>query len=89
VGGVTFTDVSVAPYIFLLGVILALLGLVWFFCLIAAMRPLVAWLRHGSVMRALDRLTGGIFVVFGVGLAGWRSTRARDSTRAGRARKSP
>ena len=62
-------DVSVAPYIFLLGVILALLGLVWFFCLIAAMRPLVAWLRHGSVMRALDRLTGGIFVVFGVGLA--------------------
>jgi threonine/homoserine/homoserine lactone efflux protein len=62
-------DVSVAPYIFLLGLILALLGLAWFLCLIAAMRPLVAWLRHGSVMRALDRLTGGIFVVFGVGLA--------------------
>jgi threonine/homoserine/homoserine lactone efflux protein len=62
-------DVSVARYIVLLGVILALLGFVWLLCLIAAMRPLVGWLQHASVMRALDRLTGGIFVAFGVSLA--------------------
>jgi len=63
------SDVPLVPYILLLGVILAALGLVWFLCLIATMRPLVAWLRHASVMTALDRLTGGIFVAFGVGLA--------------------
>jgi threonine/homoserine/homoserine lactone efflux protein len=62
-------NVRVAPYTVLLGAILALFGLVWFLCLIAAMRPLVGWLQRASVMRTLDRLTGGIFVAFGVGLA--------------------
>jgi threonine/homoserine/homoserine lactone efflux protein len=61
--------VPVAPYIALLGAILALLGLVWFLCLISGMRPLLGWLRHASVIRALDRVTGGLFVSFGVGLA--------------------
>lgn len=61
--------VPVATYTVLLGAILALLGLIWFLCLIAAMRPLVAWLRRAEVMRNLDRLTGGIFIAFGVGLA--------------------
>lgn len=63
------SNVPVAPYTVLLGAILALLGLVWFLCLIAAMRPLVGWLQRAAVMRSLDRLTGGIFVAFGVGLA--------------------
>ena len=33
------------------------------------MRPLLAWLQRAVIMRALDRLTGGIFVTFGVALA--------------------
>lgn len=62
-------DVPVAPYAALLGAILAVMGLAWFLCLIAAMRPLVRWLTRAAVMKALDRTTGGIFVAFGVGLA--------------------
>jgi threonine/homoserine/homoserine lactone efflux protein len=62
-------NVSVAPYILLLGAIHALLGLVWFGCLIAATRPISAFLHRPAVVRSCDRLTGGIFVAFGLGLA--------------------
>lgn len=61
--------VPVAPYILLLGAIHALLGLVWFACLIAATRPIGAYLRRPAVVRTCDRLTGGVFMAFGVGLA--------------------
>jgi threonine/homoserine/homoserine lactone efflux protein len=60
---------SVAPYILLLGAIHALLGLVWFACLIAATRPIARFLRMPAVIQTCDRLTGGVFVAFGVGLA--------------------
>lgn len=61
-------NVSVAPYILLLGAIHALLGLAWFTCLITAMRPIAHFLRRPSFVQACDRLTGGMFIAFGVGL---------------------
>jgi threonine/homoserine/homoserine lactone efflux protein len=60
--------VAVAPYILLLGAIHAALGLVWFASLILATRPLAGWLRRPRVVQTCDRLTGGMFVAFGVGL---------------------
>jgi threonine/homoserine/homoserine lactone efflux protein len=61
--------VSVAPYILLLGAIHAVLGLIWFSCLIIATRPLARLLQRPSVVETCDRVTGGMFVAFGVGLA--------------------
>lgn len=63
------SGVSVAPFTLLLGTIHGLLGMVWFSALIAATRPLTQWLRRASVVRWLDRTTGGVFVVFGTRLA--------------------
>jgi threonine/homoserine/homoserine lactone efflux protein len=57
------------PYILLLGVIHALLGLLWFACLILATRPLAQLLSRPAVVQAMERLTGGLFVAFGAGLA--------------------
>ncbi len=62
-------SVSVAPYILLLGAIHALLGLIWFACLILATRPISRLLRRPATVRACDRVTGAIFVAFGAGLA--------------------
>ncbi|HTC52612.1 MAG TPA: LysE family translocator [Steroidobacteraceae bacterium] len=61
--------VAVGPYMLLLGAIHALLGLIWFACLIAATRPLSTFLRRPRVVRTCDRLTGGVFVAFSLGLA--------------------
>jgi threonine/homoserine/homoserine lactone efflux protein len=61
--------VRVAPYMLLLGAIHALLGLIWFACLIAATRPLARFLARPSVVQVCDRLTGGMFLAFGLGLA--------------------
>ena len=61
--------VSVGPYILLLGGIHALLGVIWFTCLIIATRPISTFLRRPAVVQACDRLTGGVFVAFGLGLA--------------------
>ena len=63
------TGVSVPLYILLLGAIHALLGLIWFTCLIGATQPIGRFLRRSAVVQACDRLTGGVFVAFGVGLA--------------------
>jgi threonine/homoserine/homoserine lactone efflux protein len=62
-------SVSVGPYVLLLGAIHALLGLIWFSCLIAATRPIADFIKRPVVVQALDRLTGGVFVAFGLGLA--------------------
>jgi threonine/homoserine/homoserine lactone efflux protein len=62
-------NVPVAPYMLLLGAIHALLGLIWFACLITATRPISAFLRRPVIVQTCDRLTGGVFVAFGVGLA--------------------
>jgi len=61
--------VPVAPYVLLLGAVHGCLGLIWFACLIAATRPIARFLRAPGVVRTLDRVTGGLFVIFGVGLA--------------------
>lgn len=62
-------DVAVAPYVLMLGAIHVLEGLAWFVCLILATRSLSRWLQRSAVVTWLDRITGGVFVAFGVGLA--------------------
>jgi threonine/homoserine/homoserine lactone efflux protein len=62
-------DVAPAPFIFLLAAIHAALGLAWSACLIAATRPIAGALRRASVVRWLDRATGGVFLAFGLRLA--------------------
>ncbi|MES2442745.1 MAG: LysE family translocator [Pseudomonadota bacterium] len=59
----------IASFSFLLAAIHVVLGLVWFAALIAATVPLGRVLARPRVVTALDRLTGGIFVAFGVKLA--------------------
>jgi threonine/homoserine/homoserine lactone efflux protein len=61
--------VSVGPFVLLLGAIHAVLGAAWFACLISATRPIASLLTRPAVVATLDRLTGGVFVAFGVGLA--------------------
>jgi threonine/homoserine/homoserine lactone efflux protein len=61
--------VQVAPYILLLGAIHALLGLIWFTCLITAMRSIGGLLRRPATVKVCDRVTGGVFVAFGINLA--------------------
>jgi threonine/homoserine/homoserine lactone efflux protein len=63
------TGVPIAPFIFLLAAIHAVLGLVWFAVLIGATRPIAGALQRASVIRWLDRITGGVFLGFGLRLA--------------------
>lgn len=59
----------VALTTFLLVCVHVVLGLVWFAGLIAATQPLGRFLRRPRAVRWLDRLTGAIFVGFGLRLA--------------------
>jgi threonine/homoserine/homoserine lactone efflux protein len=61
--------VAVGPYILLLGAIHAGLGIIWFACLVLATRPVARFLQKPRIVQTCDRLTGGMFVAFGVGLA--------------------
>jgi threonine/homoserine/homoserine lactone efflux protein len=63
------SSVSPGPYTFLLAAIHGGLGLAWFGILIVATRPIVRVLRRPRVLRAMDRLTGGVFIAFGAKLA--------------------
>lgn len=60
---------SVLGWSVLLAGIHNVLGLIWFGALVAATRPLLGVLRRPGVMVWLDRLTGGLFVAFGLKLA--------------------
>lgn len=60
---------DVASMTLLLAAIHAALGPVWFGVLIAATRPVTRVLRKPTVIAWLDRLTGGLFIAFGVRLA--------------------
>ncbi|WP_395944554.1 LysE family translocator [Brevundimonas sp.] len=60
---------NVAVWSFLLACIHVGLSLVWFALLIAATAPLGRLLRKPGVVTALDRLTGGVFILFGLKLA--------------------
>ena len=61
--------VPAGPFIFLLAVLHALMGIAWFALLIVATRPIARALKRPSVVRRLDRLTGLVFLGFGVKLA--------------------
>jgi threonine/homoserine/homoserine lactone efflux protein len=60
---------SVPATTLLLAAIHAALGLLWFLLLIGATRPLTRFLRDPGLVRGLDRLTGGILILFGLRLA--------------------
>lgn len=62
-------DVSATGFMLLLAAIHALLGVFWFAALVAATRPLGRLLRRAAVVRALDRMTGGVLIAFGLRLA--------------------
>ena len=64
--------VAAGPYTFLLAALHALMGLAWFAALILATRPIGRFLKRPATVRALDRLTGLVFVGFGVKLAAAR-----------------
>ena len=60
---------NVALFSFLLATIHVILGLAWFAALIAATIPMGRVLRRPRVVKAMDRVTGGVFVTFGAKLA--------------------
>lgn len=60
---------NVAAYSFLLAVVHIALSVVWFAALIAATVPLGRALRRPNVIKTLDRVTGGLFIAFGLKLA--------------------
>ena len=61
-------DVPVGPYIFALAGIHVGLSVLWFLLLIAASRQLQRWLERPRVQAAMDRITAGVFVLFGLKL---------------------
>lgn len=63
------TGVDLAGFSFLLACVHVVLGCLWFAVLIAATVPLGRILSRPPVVKALDRLTGGVFIAFGVKLA--------------------
>jgi len=62
------TGADVLSFTVLLAAIHAFEGILWFAALIMATRPLAAMLRRPSVVRALDRITGGVLIAFGLKL---------------------
>jgi threonine/homoserine/homoserine lactone efflux protein len=62
-------NVAAGPFIFLLATIHGLLGAIWFAALIGATTPLKRWLARQAVVRWIDRITGVVFVGFGLRLA--------------------
>jgi len=62
-------SVPAAPWMFMLAGIHVIFGLIWFAALIGATRPIAGALQKAGVIRWLDRITGGVFVGFGLRLA--------------------
>ncbi|MEN4920348.1 LysE family translocator [Achromobacter spanius] len=60
---------DVLRFSLLLATIHAALGVLWFALLVAATRPLARWLSRPAVTRGLDRMTGAVFIAFGLRLA--------------------
>jgi threonine/homoserine/homoserine lactone efflux protein len=61
--------VPAAPWMFMLAGLHVLMGLAWFAAIIGATRPISGALQKAAVVRWLDRITGGVFLGFGVRLA--------------------
>ena len=60
---------AAAPFILLLAAIHFILGLIWATGLILAAGSLRGWLQRGAVVQWLDRVTGAVFLGFGLRLA--------------------
>ena len=60
---------AAGPFIFGLAAIHVVLGVIWFAALIGATAPLKRWLQRAAVVRWLDRVTGLVFIGFGLRLA--------------------
>lgn len=58
-----------ASFGLLLATIHVVMGLTWFTALILATAPLAGMLKRAAVIRWLDRITGGVFIAFGLRLA--------------------
>ena len=65
----TPAGVPTGPFIALLVAIHIALGMLWFAALIAATEPLGRYLRRPGIAQRMNRLTGLVFVGFGVRLA--------------------
>lgn len=63
------TGVDPAGFSFVLASVHVLLGFVWFTLLIATTVPLGRFLARPRVVKTMDRLTGGVFIAFGLKLA--------------------
>jgi len=63
------THAGVLGFSLLLAALHAAMGAAWFALLVAATRPLGRWLARPAVARGLDRLTGTVFIAFGLRLA--------------------
>lgn len=64
--------VNVLGFSLLLAGLHAAMRMIWFAMLVAATRPLGRWLSRPGVKRMMDRLTGLVFVAFGLRLASER-----------------
>lgn len=62
------TDVPAGPFIFALAAIHVGLSVLWFLLLIGAARHLQRWLSRPRVQTVMDRVTGVLFVAFGLKL---------------------
>jgi threonine/homoserine/homoserine lactone efflux protein len=61
--------VPAAPWMFMLAGLHCVFGAIWFGAIIGATRPISGVLQKAAVVRWLDRITGGVFLGFGVRLA--------------------
>jgi threonine/homoserine/homoserine lactone efflux protein len=72
---VTFLPQFIPSHVNVIGfsVLLALIhdveGVLWFAALIFLTQPLARWLRHPKTSTVLNRITGGVFILFGARLA--------------------
>ena len=66
---------NVTLYSFFLALVHIALSVVWFAALTAATVPLGRALRRPNVIKTLDRVTGGLFIAFGLRLATSRADR--------------
>src|SRR5579864_4052303 len=61
--------VAPAPFMVLLALIHGVICVLWYALLISATAPLKRWLQRQAVVRWIDRVTGAVFVGFGLRLA--------------------
>lgn len=61
--------VAAGPFMLLLAWVDVVIAMAWFAILIVATRPVASTLQQTAVVRWLDRITGGMFLAFGLRLA--------------------